>query len=327
MQKVLDEVRTRGLKREKELDVKLAQGIREAEERGSATHAREKKVAVDQALQLERERLLAEVSRERTVERQRFETQATRMKAQIDALQQRAEAGASEATGQAAEDVLEQELRDAFQADGDILSRARKGQKAADLTLAVARAGFCKLLIESKWTQTWDNGWIAKAREDRAAAGAEAVIIVSRALPGGVEHLHQVEDVWIASPKTALVLITALRQGLVAVERAKRASTMDEARVRELKTYLSGPQFRVQVEAMVTMAQHLLDGQTRERTQHERAWKEARTAFDHILASALGIWTDLEIASGQSLQASEVLQPYLQVSSGSSKSKKKLQAA
>ncbi len=222
MQKMLDEVRALGLKREKELDIKLAQAIREAEERGSAAQAREKRVAVDQALQIERERLLAEVSRERAVERQRFETQATRMKAQVDALQQRAEVGASEATGQAAEDVLERELRDAFQADGDVLTRARKGQKAADLTLAVTRAGSSKLLIESKWTQTWDHGWIPKAREDRAAAGAEAVIIVSRALPSGVEHLRQIEDVWIASPKTALVLITALRQGLVAVERAKR---------------------------------------------------------------------------------------------------------
>jgi hypothetical protein len=327
MQKMLDEVRTLGLKREKELDVKLALAIREAEERGTASRAREKKVAVDQALQIERERLLAEVSRERAVERQRFETQATRMKAEIDALHQRAEVGVSEATGQAAEDVLERELREAFQADGDILTRARKGQKAADLTLAVTRAGSSKLLIESKWTQTWDHGWIPKAREDRATAGAEAVIIVSRALPTGVEHLRQIEDVWIASPKTALVLITALRQGLVAVERAKRASTMDEARVRELKTYLSGPQFREQVETMVTMAQQLLDGQTRERTQHERAWKEARAAFDRILGSALGIWTGLEIASGQSLQASEVLQPYLKVPNVNLKPRKRQQAA
>jgi hypothetical protein len=142
-----------------------------------------------------------------------------------------------------------------------------------------------------------------------------------------VEHLRQIEDVWIASPKTALVLITALRQGLVAVERAKRASTMDEARVRELKTYLSGPQFREQVEAMVTMAHQLLDGQIRERTQHERAWKEARAAFDRILGSALGIWTDLEIASGQSLQASEVLQPYLKVPNVNLKPRKRQQAA
>lgn len=97
----------------------------------------------------------------------------------------------------------------------------------------------------------------------------------------------------------------------MAVDRAQRASNMDEARVRELKAYINGPQFREQVEGVVTMAQTLIDSQIRERTQHERSWKEAKASLERILTSTLGIWTDLEIASGQSLQASEVVQPYL----------------
>ncbi len=46
-------------------------------------------------------------------------------------------------------------------------------------------------------------------------------------------------------------------------------------------------------------------------TQDDRTWKEGRAAFDRILGSALGIWTDLELVSAQSLQASQVLAPYL----------------
>lgn len=293
------------------MDKKLAQAIREAEERAAAQGARKQKAALEAALEGERERLGREVGQEHAVERQRFETQIQRLRQEIESLHRRAESAPSEVTGDAAEDVLERELRDAFQADGDTLKRAPKGQKAADLTLAIARAGGRKLLVESKWTQAWENGWIAKAKEDRATAGAEAVVIVSRTLPNGVKHLTQVDDVWVASHQTALALVTALRQGLIAVERAKRAANMDETRVRELKAYLSGPQFREQVEAMVSLTQGLIDGQTRERTQHDRAWKEGRAAFDRILGSALGIWTDLELASGQSLQASQVLAPYL----------------
>ena len=327
LQKALDEIRASAMKREKDLDAKLVQGIRDAEERGKARIDREKKEAVERALQVERERLLAEVLGDWAVERKRFELQATRMKAEIDSLQRRAEAGMSEATGQAAEDVLERDLRDAFQAEGDVVHRARKGQKSADLTLVVTRGGSRKLLVECKWTQTWDAGWIAKAREDRAAAGADAVIIVSRTLPNDIVHLSQIGDVWVASPKTAMVLITALRQGLVAVERAQRASNMDEVRVRELKTYINGPQFREQVEGVVAMAQGLLDSQVRERTQHDRSWKESKAFFERILGSALGIWTDLEIASGQSLQASEVIQPYLKDPSEIMKPSKRTKAA
>lgn len=327
LQNSLDVVRASALKREAELDAKLAEGIREAETRGQARMVREKHAAVVEALQAERARLLADVSKERAVERQRFEVQATRMKAEIDSLHQRAEVGMSEATGQAAEDVLEKELRDAFQSEGDIVTRARKGQKYADLSLTVCRGGSRKLLIECKWTQAWDSGWVAKAREDRANAGAEVVIIVTRTLPIGVEHLGQIGEVWVASPKTALILITALRQGLVAVERAQRASGMDEVRIRELKSYISGPQFRDQVEEVVTLAQNLMDSQVRERTQHERSWKEAKVSFERILSSALGIWTDLEIASGQSLQASEVVEPYLRVQGETRKPKNRPKAA
>lgn len=327
LQKSLDEVRGLALLREMELDAKLAHGIREAEERSQACIARGQKAAVEDALRIERERLLGEVSKERAVERQRFELQATRMKAEIDSLHMRAEACMSEATGQAAEDVLERDLRDAFQAEGDVVNRARKGQKSADLTLVVTRGGSRKLLIECKWTQTWETSWVAKAREDRANAGADAVIIVSRTLPTGVAHLSQVGDVWVASPNTALVLITALRQGLVAVDRAQRASNMDEARVRELKAYINGPQFREQVEGVVTMAQTLIDNQIRERTQHERFWKEAKASLERILTSTLGIWTDLEIASGQSLQASEVVLPYLKDQGEVTKPKERSKAA
>jgi len=325
-QKLLDELRRQSLKREKDLDKKLVQAIREAEERALAQGARKQKAKVDAAIEGERERLGREVAQEHAVERQRFETQIQRLRHEIESLHHRAESGPSEVTGDAAEDVLERDLRDAFQPDGDTLKRARKGQKAADFTLVITRAGGRKVLVESKWTQAWENGWVAKAKEDRATAGAEVVVIVTRSLPNGVEHLTQIDDVWVASHATALALVTALRQGLIAVERAKRAANMDETRVQELKAYLGGPQFREQVEAMVSLTQSLIDGQTRERTQHDRTWKEGRAAFDRILGSALGIWTDLELVSGQSLQASEVLYPYLKVVDDP-KPKKRLRAA
>jgi len=319
LQKLLDEVRNESLKREQELDKRLARATREAEARAAAQGARLQKATLDAA----RDKIKIELSREVAVDRQRYERQIQRLKQEIDNLQQKADAVPSEVVGEAAEDVLERDLRDAFQAEGDVLARARRGQKAADITLTVARAGGRKLLVESKWTQSWDGGWIAKAKEDRASAGAEAVIIVSRSLPVGVQHLNVVEDVWVASPQTAIVLVSALRQGLIAVDRAKRAANMDESRVQELKAYLGGVKFREQVESLVSLSQGLLDNQTRERTQHDRAWKEARAAFERMLTSALGIWSDLELASGLSLSPGEVVQPYLSPEASSKSSRRK----
>jgi hypothetical protein len=327
LQKLLDEVRTQALKREKDLDKRLAQAIQEAEARAAAQGARKQKADLEGALEAERARVRKEVAREHAVEQQGQETQIQRLRQEIEALHRKAESGPSEVIGDAAEEVLERDLRDAFQADGDTILRTRKGQSGADFLITVPRAGGRKVLLESKWTQTFDKGWLAKAREDRKNTGAEVVVIVSRTMPTGVELLAQMGDVWVTSHRTVLALVTALRQGLIAVERARRAASMDEARVNAVKAYLSGPAFRQQVEQVVTLAAKLDEGLTRERTQHERAWKEGHAAFERILSAAIGIWTDLEIHSGQGLSPSEVMKPYLKAEEPEPKPKRRSKAA
>ncbi len=326
-QKLLDDVRTQALKREKDLDKRLTQAIQEAEARAAAQGAQKQKADLEAALEVERRRVRKEAAREHAVEQQGQETQIQRLRQEIEALHRKAESGPSEVIGDAAEEVLERDLRDAFQGDGDTIVRTKKGQSGADFLITAPRAGGRKVLLESKWTQTFDKGWLAKAREDRKTAGAEVVVIVSRTMPGGVEHLAQMGDVWVTSHRTALALVTALRQGLIAVERARRAASMDEARVNEVKAYLSGPAFRQQVEQVVTLAAKLDEGLTRERTQHERAWKEGHAAFERILSAAIGIWTDLEIHSGQGLSPSEVMKPYLKAEELEPKPKRRSKAA
>ncbi len=327
LQKLLDEVRTQSLNREKDLDKRLAQSIQEAEARTAAQGARKQKADLEAALEAERARVQKEVAREHAIEQQGLETQIQRLRQEIEALHRKAESGPSEVIGDAAEELLERDLRDAYQGDGDTILRTRKGQSGADFLITVPRAGGRKLLLESKWTQAFDKGWLTKAREDRKNAGAEVVVIVTRTMPSGVDHLAQMGDVWVTSHRTALALVTALRQGLVAVERARRAASMDEARVNEVKAYLSGPAFRQQVEQVVTLAAKLDEGLTRERTQHERTWKEGHAAFERILSAAIGIWTDLEIHSGQGLSPSEVMRPYLQPEDEAPKTKRRGRAA
>ena len=326
-QKLLDDVRTQSLKREKDLDKRLTQAIQEAEARAAAQGAQKQKADLEAALEVERQRVRKEAAREHAVEQQGQETQIQRLRQEIEALHRKAESGPSEVIGDAAEEVLERDIRDAFQADGDTILRTRKGQSGADFLITVPRAGGRKVLLESKWTQTFDKGWLGKAREDRKNAGAEVVVIVSRTMPTGVELLAQMGDVWVTSHRTVLALITALRQGLIAVERARRAASMNEARVNEVKAYLSGPTFRQQVEQVVTLAAKLDEGLTRERTQHERAWKEGHAAFERILSATIGIWTDLEIHSGQGLSPSEVMKPYLKAEEAEPRPKRRSKAA
>jgi hypothetical protein len=71
------------------------------------------------------------------------------------------------------------------------------------------------ILWESKRTKNWSDGWLAKLRDDQRAAKADIALIVSSALPKGVEHFDLIENVWVADPRFAIPLATALRQSLI----------------------------------------------------------------------------------------------------------------
>lgn len=311
LQKHLDELQAQMLQRERDFSVRLANGIHDAEQRAISDEQRRQKAQFEATLRQERERILAKVTQDQALVVQRHENQMQRLRKEIEVLHQKADDAPSEATGTAAEDLLERRLKETFRGEGDVLARTKKGQRGADFLLTIPRAGSRKILLECKWTQAFDQGWIAKAQQDRATAGAEIVIIVSRTLPAGSEHLSMVQDVWVASVSTVLALVMALRQGLVAMERAGRASSLDEAQVQQLKKYLSGPQFRQQVELIVRLAADQSEGLIKERTQHERSWTQTQEAQEKILATAVAIWTALELHSGCGLQPSEIMKPYL----------------
>lgn len=308
---ILDDVRREMAEREAAHAKGLADAIQKAQRQAVSDEQRRQKANLQQILEREKVRITQQTEKAQAVARQRHESELAKLRQEIEALHRKAEANPSDPTGHAAEDVLERRIKETFERDGDFVTRTQRGKRGADLLLSVRMAGKRSILMESKWTQTFDSAWIAKIQKDRAAAGAEVAILVTRALPPGVEHLGLVKDVWVASHETVLPLLTALRQGLLAMERATRASGMDEAKVQELKKYLSGPQFRQQIEQIVRLAAEQSESVLKERTQHERAWTQAKDAHDRILASAIAVWTALELHSGNSLQASEVLKPFL----------------
>jgi hypothetical protein len=55
------------------------------------------------------------------------------------------------------------------------------------------------ILWESKRTKIWNDGWLAKLRDDQRAAKADIALIVSSALPKGVETFDLVDKVWYRS--------------------------------------------------------------------------------------------------------------------------------
>ncbi len=135
------------------------------------------------------------------------------MQKKIEELKRKAEQGSQQLQGEVQELELENLLRAKF--PFDTIEPVPKGEFGGDVLQRVVSPGgqpSGTILWESKRTKNWSDGWLAKLREDQRAAKAEIAVLVSQALPKGVETFDVVDGVWVTSPRAALPVATVLRQ-------------------------------------------------------------------------------------------------------------------
>src|SRR5262249_46974408 len=95
------------------------------------------------------------------------------------------------------------------------------------------------------------DAWLAKLRSDQRAAGAALVVLVSTALPKGVESFAYVDGVWVTDFRFAVPLAVALRQSLIEIAALRQAHEGQETKMELVYQYLTSPKFRHRVQAIV----------------------------------------------------------------------------
>jgi hypothetical protein len=86
------------------------------------------------------------------------------------------------------------------------------------------------VLWETKRTKNWSESWLAKLRADQRAAGAEIAVLVSTALPKGVETFGYVDRIWVTDFRYALRLAVALRQSLIEIGAIRHTQALSRCR-------------------------------------------------------------------------------------------------
>jgi len=221
---------------------------------------------------------------------------------QIDEMKRKAEQGSQQAQGEVMEVALEQLLKELFPTDS--IEPVPKGVHGADVIQRVLdESGTdCGLILwESKRTRHWSPQWLPKLRDDLRTVGASRSVIVSEQLPDHVRHFGQVDGVWVVSWACIHPVAIALREGLVAVAKNRRALEGQHGKMELVYDYLIGQEFynRVSgiVEAFITMRQDL----EAERRVLIARWKKREKQLDRVLFSTSGLYGDLQGIIGRSL--------------------------
>lgn len=225
------------------------------------------------------------------------------MQKQIEDLKRRAEQGSQQLQGEVLELELESLLGGRF--PHDRIEPVPKGEHGGDiLHRVILPAGMVcgTILWESKRTKNWSDGWLPKLRDDQRAAKAEVAIIVSAVLPKGVETFDQLDGVWITHPRAALPVALSLRQMLVEVAAARQASEGQQTKMELIYQYLTGPKFRLRVQAIVEAFSNMGEDLQKEKKAITKQWAKREEQITRVLEATVGMYGELQGIAGASLK-------------------------
>lgn len=231
------------------------------------------------------------------------------MQKQIEDLKRRAEQGSQQLQGEVQELELESILKAKFPFDS--IEPVPKGEHGGDALQRVINSlgQSCGTIIwESKRTKNWQDGWLSKLRDDQRAAKAELAVIVTQALPKGIEALDQVEGVWVIHPRTIFPVATMLRNTLIEVTKVRQSSEGQQTKMELVYQYLSGPRFKQRIEAMIEAFSSMHNDLFSEKKAITKQWEKREAQIDRVMQATVGMYGDLQGIAGQTLQEIEGLE-------------------
>jgi len=230
------------------------------------------------------------------------DTQLESMKKTIDDLKRKSEQGSMQLQGEAQELLLEDILREQF--PFDIVEEVGKGVEGADCIQSIRNhSGIAcgKIIYESKRTKTWSNNWVDKLKTDKRNTGADVAILVTQAFPKDMDRFGERDGVWICNFSEAGSVAHLLRSGIINVYEAQKAQEGKGDKMQMLYDYLTGNEFRGQMESIVEGFVAMKSSITRERIQMEKIWKEREKQLDKVLLSTSGMYGSVKGIAGKSV--------------------------
>ncbi|RYZ00389.1 MAG: DUF2130 domain-containing protein [Chitinophagaceae bacterium] len=239
---------------------------------------------------------------EYTLKMQELQKQLEDQRKLAEEMKRKAEQGSMQLQGEVQELLLESLLREHFPTD--TVSEVGKGVEGADCILTVQnRLGLesGKIIFESKRTKAFHNGWIDKLKTDMRGQQADVAILVTSVFPKDMHCFGERDGVWICTFSEVIALTNALRHTILRVSEARKSEENKGDKMNLLYGYLTGTEFRQQIETIVEGFLSLRNNISKERIQMEKMWKEREKQLEKVLISTSGMYGSIKGIAGSSI--------------------------
>ncbi len=230
------------------------------------------------------------------------DVQLESMKRTIDDLKRKSEQGSMQTQGEAQELLLEKLLKENF--PFDMIEEVGKGVEGADCIQTVRNnvGSICgKIIYESKQTKGWNNNWVDKLKTDKRNTGADVAILVTQAFPKDMNRFGEKDGIWLCNFDEVNSVAHLLRSGIIKIFEIQKSQEGKGDKMQMLYDYLTGIEFRGQVEAITEGFMAMKQGITKERIQMEKIWKEREKQLEKVLISTSGMYGSVKGIAGASI--------------------------
>jgi len=221
----------------------------------------------------------------------------------IDEMQRKAEQGSMQLQGEVQELALEEMLKHSFPFDK--IEEVGKGVRGADVIQSVYNQyqDACgKIIYESKRTKAFSQAWIEKLKQDLRGQQADIAVIVTETMPLDMPHFGLKDGVWICTFQEIKGLSMVLRDGLIRVHQAMSAQENKGDKMHMLYDFLTGNEFRQQMEAIVEGFTSMQMSIAKEKVAMQKIWSEREKQIEKVLLNTSKMYGSVRGIAGNAIQ-------------------------
>ena len=224
-------------------------------------------------------------------------------------MKRKQEQGSMQLQGEVQELAIEEWLKANF--PFDTLTEIKKGARGGDCLQIINTQTYQNcgcIYYESKRTKDFQPSWIEKFKTDMRVKNATFGVLVTEALPKGVERLSQKDGIWICTYEEFKALCFVLRESVILINQAGVVQENKGEKMSLLYHFLTGSEFRMQVEAIVEGFTQMQTDLDTERRAMEGIWKKREKQIQKVLLNTTHMYSAIRGIAGNAVSSIQALE-------------------
>ncbi len=264
---------------------------------------------LNQAIIVEREKIQKAAKDKSQLNLSEKENVIRQLKEQLDIAVRKAEQGSTQLQGEVQELAIEQWLSEHYPLD--TIEEIKKGERGADTLHIIntrSNQNCGTIYYESKRTKSFQPSWIEKFKADIREKGAHIGVLVTSAMPADMPRMGQREGVWICSFEEFKGLSAVLRDSIIRMSHAISIQDNKGDKMSMLYDYLTGNEFRMQIEAIVEGFSQMQMDLVKEKNAINRIWKNREKQIEKVMLNTTHMYGSVKGIAGSAVKSLPLLE-------------------